>query len=85
MAPTLAHDQLVSLARLRAGQQARVRAVRGQQEHVRRLHECGLYHGSVVQMFQPGTPCIIRLAGNKVCLRADETLDVLVEPLAGPC
>jgi Fe2+ transport system protein FeoA len=81
----LAHDQLVSLTVLRVGEQARVHAVRGQQEHVRRLHECGLYCGSVVQMFRPGSPCIIRLAGNKVCLRSDEMLDVLVEPLAGPC
>jgi Fe2+ transport system protein FeoA len=78
-------DSLISLRSLRAGQQARVHSVLGAQEQVHRLHEFGLCHGSLVQMFRPGTPCIIRLAGNKVCLRAGELLDVLVEPLADPC
>ena len=31
-------------------------------------------------MFRPGNPCIIRMAGNKVCLRSDDLLQVLVEP-----
>ena len=33
-------------------------------------------------MFRAGNPCIIRLAGHKVCLRADDLLHVLVEPAA---
>jgi hypothetical protein len=33
-------------------------------------------------MFRRGNPCIIRLAGNKICLRADDLLHVLVEPVA---
>jgi Fe2+ transport system protein FeoA len=83
--PALATDSLVSLTSLRAGQQARIHSVRGRQEHVDRLYEFGLYHGSWVEMFRPGNPCILRMAGNKVCLRADDMLDVLVEPLPGPC
>lgn len=70
---------------LRAGQQARVHSVLGEQDQVHRLNEFGLYYGSLVEMYRPGTPCIIRLAGNKVCLRADERLDVLVEPMADLC
>ncbi len=31
-------------------------------------------------MFRPGNPCIIRMAGSKVCLRSDELLEVFVEP-----
>jgi hypothetical protein len=33
-------------------------------------------------MFRPGNPCIIRLAGHKVCLRGDDRLHVMVEPTA---
>ena len=32
-------------------------------------------------MFRAGTPCILRIAGNKFCLRADELVNVLVEPI----
>jgi Fe2+ transport system protein FeoA len=31
-------------------------------------------------MFRCGSPCIIRLAGNKVCLRADDLTHVMVKP-----
>ena len=33
-------------------------------------------------MFRSGNPCILRLAGNKICLRSDELLSVMVEPIA---
>jgi hypothetical protein len=33
-------------------------------------------------MFRSGNPCILRLAGNKICLRSDDLLHVLVEPMA---
>jgi hypothetical protein len=47
---------------------------------VHRLDELGLRQGTVVEMLQAGTPCIIRFAGQKVCFRADELLTVLVAP-----
>jgi hypothetical protein len=31
-----------------------------------------------VEMVQPGSPCIIRLDGQKFCFRADELVQVLV-------
>ena len=74
----------VPLSTLRAGQSARVSSILGAGEHVRRLHEFGLRHGTEIEMFRAGSPCIIRLAGSKFCLRADELLNVLVEPLARP-
>ena len=49
-------------------------------DHVHRLEEFGLRGGVAIRMFQPGNPCIIHLDGNKVCLRADAYLQVLVEP-----
>ena len=35
-------------------------------------------------MFRPGNPCIIRVAGNKICLRADELLKIFVVPAPTP-
>lgn len=72
---------MVSLSRLAAGQSARVSRILGQPDHVHRLEEFGLRCGSQIEMFRPGNPCIVRLAGNKVCLRLDDLLDVLVQPL----
>jgi Fe2+ transport system protein FeoA len=45
---------------------------------VQRVEEFGLRQGTEIQMFRPGNPCIIRLAGNKVCLRSDGMVRVLV-------
>ena len=63
---------------MRAGQTAEVGVVMGQPEAVHRLEEIGLSGGTKVEMLQPGSPCIIRLAGHKLCFRADELLSVLV-------
>jgi hypothetical protein len=45
------------------------------------LEEFGIRCGTRIEMFRAGTPCILRIGGNKFCLRADELLDVLVEPI----
>jgi Fe2+ transport system protein FeoA len=42
------------------------------------MHELGLRDGAAIEMVQSGSPCIIRLAGHKLCFRADELLSVLV-------
>ncbi|MEN6493234.1 MAG: FeoA family protein [Thermoguttaceae bacterium] len=74
-------DHLVPLHRLTIGQVAHVSRIIGRPDHVHRLEEFGLRGGTRIEMFRPGNPCIIRLAGNKVCLRADELLSVLVAPI----
>jgi Fe2+ transport system protein FeoA len=73
-------EQLIPLTRLRPGQSAEVRGILGRADHVHRLEEFGLRKGTPVQMFRPGNPCIIRLAGARVCLRMDDSLHVLVKP-----
>jgi ferrous iron transport protein A len=73
------HD-LIPLAQLHAGARAAVDCVLGRPDDVHRLEELGLRAGTAVEMVQPGSPCIIRLSGNKLCLRADELLSVLVRP-----
>jgi ferrous iron transport protein A len=79
----LMHD-LLPLCSLLAGQSARVAEVLGGADLVHRLHELGLRHGAEVAMVQPGAPCIIRLAGQKLCFRADELTSVLVSTGDGP-
>jgi ferrous iron transport protein A len=70
----------IPLKLLATGNCARIARILGDPDHVHRLEEFGLRGGTRIQMFRRGNPCIIRLAGHKVCLRADDLLDVLVEP-----
>ncbi|HEY2841032.1 MAG TPA: FeoA family protein [Pirellulales bacterium] len=70
----------VPLQLLEAGQVAAVTDVVGGRETVHRLHELGLRRGAEVEMIQPGSPCIVRLEGHRLCLRGDELLNVLVRP-----
>jgi Fe2+ transport system protein FeoA len=70
---------------LEAGQSARISQVVGRADYVHRLEEFGLRRGVRIEMFRPGNPCIIRLSGSKICLRADDLLNVLVTPTGLPC
>jgi ferrous iron transport protein A len=76
------HPKAIPLDRLPAGRCAQVVDVVGHPDHVHRLEEFGLRGGTRIEMFRPGNPCIIRLAGSKVCLRSDDRLNILVEPTA---
>ncbi|MGA2617689.1 MAG: FeoA family protein [Thermoguttaceae bacterium] len=71
----------IPLEELRAGQTARITRIEGRPDHVHRLEEFGLRGGTRIEMFRTGNPCILRMAGNKICLRADEMLDILVVPI----
>lgn len=75
----------IPLHRLSAGQVAHVSRVIGRADYVHRLAEFGLRHGTKVVMFRPGNPCILRMAGNKVCFRADDLVNVFVTPATAPC
>jgi Fe2+ transport system protein FeoA len=76
-------DGLVPLERLKIGESARIGRINGRLDHVHRLRELGLGDGTLVEMYQPGNPCIIRTAGSKVCIRADALLSILVKPSGG--
>lgn len=71
------HD-LLPLHLLLPGQLAEVSQLMGSTEHVRRLEEMGLRRGAELEMVQPGSPCIVRVGGHKLCFRESETLSVLV-------
>ncbi len=69
----------VPINQLNSGQPAEISDVRGEPGHVHRLHEFGLRRGTKIQMFRPGNPCIIRMAGSKVGIRMDNSLQVMVK------
>ena len=69
---------LIPLGSLRAGPRALVEQVLGQADHVHRLEELGIRGGASVEMLQAGSPCIVQLAGNKLCFRGGETMSILV-------
>lgn len=71
----------IPLELLSAGQAARISRVTGNPDHVHRLEEFGIRGGARIEMFRPGDPCIIRLAGNKVCLRPGKRLRIQVVPV----
>ena len=73
------HD-LIPLSTLRPGETGLVQQVLGAAEQVQRMEELGVRDGASIEMVQPGTPCIVRLAGHKLCFRAGELLSVLVRP-----
>ena len=71
-------ESAIPLALLARGQRGEVSELVGAADHVHRLEELGLRRGSLVEMLQAGSPCIVRLAGNKLCIRDADLFGVLV-------
>ena len=70
--------EMLPLNELEAGQSAEILQLVGRPDDVHRLEELGLRRGAWIEMVQPGIPCIIRLAGSKLCFRENEAFSVLV-------
>ena len=69
---------MIPLTLLRAGQGGRIGAILGAGGVVSRLREMGLRAGATVEIIRSGSPCILRLDGQKICVRSDEMTGVLV-------
>jgi ferrous iron transport protein A len=78
--PAFTVNELIPLQLLAAGQGARIDQLLGSSADLHRLQEMGLRPGAWVEMVQPGSPCIIKLAGSKLCLRDANLFQVLVQP-----
>ncbi|MCL4206991.1 MAG: ferrous iron transport protein A [Pirellulaceae bacterium] len=76
------HD-LIPLRCLAAGQTAEIGQISGDPSQVHRLHELGMCRGTKVQMVRSGSPCVLRLAGHKLCFRQNAGLDIWVRPVVG--
>lgn len=73
-------DFVIPMHLLLSGQTAHIDQLLGDPDAVHRLEEMGLRTGASVEMLQPGSPCIIKLAGHKLCFRDAEACSVLVRP-----
>jgi ferrous iron transport protein A len=71
---------LIPLELLPTGHTARVDQLVGDDASIHRLSEMGLRNGIIVEMVQPGSPCIVKLLGNKLCIRDANLFQVLVRP-----
>jgi Fe2+ transport system protein FeoA len=71
-------ETLLPLHLLQRGQIAEIGELIGRPDQVHRLHELGLRSGALVEMVQPGSPCIVRLSGQRLCFRHSESIGVLV-------
>ena len=69
---------MIPLVHMAIGAKAQVGRLLGQPDQVQRLEELGLRSGTIVEMLQNGSPCIIRFAESKLCFRPNEEVGVLV-------
>lgn len=71
-------SDLIPLHLLSRGEFAEIDQLVGQPDEVHRLEELGLRSGVVVEMVQPGSPCIVGLAGQRLCFRQNDAIGILV-------
>ncbi|MGC4001721.1 MAG: FeoA family protein [Pirellulales bacterium] len=69
---------MIPLQLLHAGATAEIVAVAGHDEQVRRMREIGMREGTKIDMVRGGSPCIVRLGNQTLCIRTNEQLHVLV-------
>jgi Fe2+ transport system protein FeoA len=77
-------NSLMPLDMLRPGEWGCIADVAGEPGLVCRMAELGLRAGCRVQLLQSGAPCLLRVADCKLCLRADDSAQILVQPEAEP-
>lgn len=77
-------DALMPLDMLRPGEWGCIADVAGDPGLVCRMAELGLRAGCRVQLLQGGAPCLLRVADCKLCLRANDSAQILVRPDAEP-
>lgn len=75
-------EALLPLDLLGSGEIADVADVAGEPSWVSRLAELGIRIGCRLQVLQPGSPCLLQVAGSRLCLRSDCAAQILVRPVA---
>lgn len=76
---------LLPLDLLKAGEWADVAEVCGEAAWVGRLAELGVRQGCRLQVLQAGSPCLLQIADCKLCVRADDSAQILVRPVSVSC
>lgn len=73
---------MIPLDMLKPGEHAHVVEVSGDAAWVCRLAEMGLREGCQLTVLQPGSPCLLKVADCRLCLRGAETSQILVRPVS---
>ena len=76
-------ETLLPLELLRPGEEAEVADVTGAPGWISRMAELGVRIGCRLRMLQGGCPCLFQVGGCRLCLRGEESMQILVRPLAG--
>ncbi len=71
---------MIPLHHLSLGEVAQIVSVVGRPEQVHRMKELGLREGAELTVIQSGSPSIVRVAGQTLCIRSNELLGILVRP-----
>ncbi len=66
------------------GEWAEIAEIDGEPGWVGRLAELGMRAGSRLCVVQSGSPCLLQLGECKLCLRGEETSQILVRIVPGP-
>jgi len=69
---------LIPLDMLKKGEVAHIAEVSGEVAWVNRLAEMGLREGCQLQVLQPGSTCLLNVAGCRLCVRSHESSQILV-------
>jgi len=77
-------NPLVPLDALRAGEAGEISDVDGPPDLVHRLSELGLRSGVRVRMQQPGQPCVLAIGDQRLSLRLEAEVIILVAVEVSP-
>lgn len=72
---------LLPLDCLRPGEWADIAEITGEPRWVGRMAELGLRAGCRLKVLQPGSPCLLEVAGYRLMLRMEEAIQILVRPV----
>lgn len=75
---------MIPLHLLQTGEPAIVEELDGPDAAVHRLREMGLEPGAEVEMVREGSPCIVRIGAQRLCLRFDDATTILVSTAHQP-
>ena len=70
---------LVPLDMLKTGEWACVAEISGDAAWVNRLAEMGFREGCKLQVLQPGSTCLLKVADCRLCIRSHESSQILVQ------
>jgi ferrous iron transport protein A len=70
----------VLLSALKAGSEARISSIEGEESVRHRIEEMGLREGALIRMLRSQDPQIIAIHGRRLCLRMNAFLQIWVEP-----